>query len=262
MAVMTTRRTIVRLRGADGSPAPDELAVEAPLTLSLGDDVLAVLMRTPGHDLELAAGWLVTESGVARADDIASMRESREADGVRIALSPDVVPPRSRAFVTTASCGVCSADLIDMLPPRTSAPHSPGWQVSRSTLAGLPDLMRASQRAFDRTGGLHAAALATACGDVLCVREDVGRHNAVDKVVGRALLDGRLPLLDHLLVVSGRASFEIVQKAVASGVAGIVAVSAPSSLAVDLARTYDLLLVGLVRGDRLNVYAGSESLAG
>jgi len=261
MAVMTTRRTIVRLRGSDGLPAPDELAVEAPLTLSLGDDVLAVLMRTPGHDLELAAGWLVAESAVRAADDIARMRESREADGVRITLRPGVAPPRSRAFVTTASCGVCSADLIDMLPPRTSAPASPGWHVSRSILAGLPDLMRGHQRAFDRTGGLHAAALATASGDVLAVREDVGRHNAVDKVVGWALLDGRLPLRDHLLVVSGRVSFEIVQKAVASGVAGIVAVSAPSSLAVDLARTYDLLLAGLVRGDRLNVYAGSESLA-
>ena len=137
MAVMTTRRTIVRLRGADSSPAPDDPAVEAPLTLSLGDDVLAVLMRTPGHDLELAAGWLVTESGVGRADDIASMRESPEADGVRIALRPGVAPPRSRAFVTSASCGVCSADLIEMLPPRNvckTAPSVPNTDRDRTTI--------------------------------------------------------------------------------------------------------------------------------
>jgi FdhD protein len=254
MAVMTTRRTIVRLRGADGLPAPDELAVEAPLTLSLGDDVLAVLMRTPGHDLELAAGWLVAESAVRAADDVARMRESREADGVRITLRPGVAPPRSRAFVTSASCGVCSADLIDMLPPRTSAPASPGWHVSRSILAGLPDLMRGHQRAFDRTGGLHAAALATASGEVLAVREDVGRHNAVDKVVGWALLDGRLPLRDHLLVVSGRVSFEIVQKAAVAGIPVVSAVGAPSSLAVDAADRLGVTVIGFVRDGRCNVY--------
>ncbi|HZE50479.1 MAG TPA: formate dehydrogenase accessory sulfurtransferase FdhD [Jatrophihabitantaceae bacterium] len=258
MAVMTTRRAIVRLRGAGTSSAPDDLAVEAPLTLSLDDEVLAVLMRTPGNDLELAAGWLVAESGVRRPDDIARMRESREGDGVRISLRDDVPPPRSRAFVTSASCGVCSADLIDLLPEQTTAPHTPGWTVSRDVLAGLPDAMRVQQRAFDRTGGLHAAALATASGSLGPVREDVGRHNAVDKVVGRALLDGAVPATDHLLVVSGRVSFEIVQKALAAGVAGIVAVSAPSSLAVDLARTYGLLLAGLVRGERLNIYAEPE----
>jgi FdhD protein len=262
MAVTTTRRAIVRLRGANDSPASDDLAVEAPLTLSLGDEVLAVLMRTPGHDLELAAGWLVVESGVRQADDIATMRESREGDGVRVLLRPGVTPPRSRAFVTSASCGVCSADVVDLLPEQSTPPHSPGWHVACGVLAALPDTMRAQQRTFDRTGGVHAAALATASGDVLVVREDVGRHNAVDKAVGRALLDGRLPLTDHLLVVSGRVSFEIVQKAVAAGVAGIVAVSAPSSLAVDLARTYGLLLAGLVRGERQNVYAGSEFVVG
>jgi FdhD protein len=255
MAVMTTRRAIVRLRGEATSSAPDDLAVEAPLTLSLDDEVMAVLMRTPGHDLELAAGWLVAESGVRSADDIARMRESREGDGVRVTLRPDVTPPRSRAFVTSASCGVCSADLVDLLPPQTSAPHSPGWRVARRVLVALPDAMRRRQRAFDRTGGLHAAALATVSGSLAAVREDVGRHNAVDKVVGRALLDGSLPATDRLLVVSGRVSFEIVQKALAAGCAGVVAVSAPSSLAVDLARTYGLLLAGLVRGERLNIYA-------
>ena len=262
MAVMTTRRAILRLRGDDTASTPDDVAVEAPLTLSLGDQVLAVLMRTPGHDLELAAGWLTVESGVRSADDIAQLRESREGDGVRISLRAGVEPPRPRAFVTSASCGVCSADLVEMLPRPAGPAHSPGWRVGRDVLAGLPDAMRARQRAFDRTGAVHAAALATASGDVLTVREDVGRHNAVDKVVGRALLDGRLPAGDHLLVVSGRVSFEIVQKALAAGAAGIIAVSAPSSLAVDLARTYDLLLAGLVRGDRLNIYAGEDLVAG
>jgi FdhD protein len=258
MAVMTTRRAIVRLRGAGTASAPDELAVEAPLTLSLDDDVLAVLMRTPGHDLELAAGWLVAESGVRRPEDVARMRESRDGDGVRISLAPGVRAPRSRAFVTSASCGVCSADLIELLPPVTGPLHSPGWTVSRDVLAGLPDAMRARQRAFDRTGGLHAATLARASGEIGPVREDVGRHNAVDKVIGRALLDAELPAADRLLVVSGRVSFEIVQKALAAGCAGVVAVSAPSSLAVDLARTYGLLLAGLVRGERLNVYAEAD----
>jgi len=217
-------------------------------------------MRTPGHDLELAAGWLVAESDVRRPDDIARMREAREGDGVRISLRDGVKPPRSRAFVTSASCGVCSADLIELLPDQTSAPHTPGWTVSRDVLTGLPDAMRAGSgrstaRWAARGGARHGVRLARA------VREDVGRHNAVDKVIGRALLDGGVPATDHLLVVSGRVSFEIVQKALAAGVAGIVAVSAPSSLAVDLARTYGLLLAGLVRGDRLNIYAEPELIS-
>jgi FdhD protein len=258
MAVMTTRRAIVQLRGPGTESAPDELAVEAPLTLSLNDDVLAVLMRTPGHDLELAAGWLVAESEVRRPDDLAGMQASREGDAVRVSLRDGVTPPRSRAFVTSASCGVCSADVLAQLRTPDIALHTPDWRVDREVLAELPDAMRRRQRAFDRTGGLHAATLATADGSVGAVREDVGRHNAVDKVIGRALLDGALPATDQLLVVSGRVSFEIVQKALAAGCAGVVAVSAPSSLAVDLARTYGLLLAGLVRGERLNVYAEPE----
>jgi FdhD protein len=172
-----------------------------------------------------------------------------------------VRPPRPRAFVTSAACGVCSADVLDLSLLRTSAPHRDGWTVPRAIVAGLPDAMRIRQRAFDRTGGVHAAALAGADGQLLVVREDVGRHNAVDKVVGWALLGGRLPATDQLLVVSGRVSFEIVQKAVAAGVAGIVAVSAPSSLAVDLARDYELLLAGMVRAGRFNAYSGEDLIA-
>jgi FdhD protein len=263
MAGATTRRAIVRMP-ADAEPArtPDDLAVEAPLVLGLHGDAIATLMRTPGNDLELAAGWLVVESGVRRAEDIVTLRACREddTDRVHITLRDGVRPPRPRAFVTSAACGVCSADVLDLRPLATSAPHAPDWRVARNVVAGLPDAMRTRQKAFDRTGAVHAAALADADGVLGAVREDVGRHNAVDKVVGRALLDGALPAQDRLLVVSGRVSFEIVQKAVAAGVAGIVAVSAPSSLAVDLAREYGLLLAGLVRGSRMNVYAGESSI--
>jgi FdhD protein len=264
MAVMTTRRAIVR-RGVRG---PDDLAVEAPLVLGLnpstgsgqGAEAIATLMRTPGHDIELAAGWLAVESGAQRPGDIVQLRQCREddTDRVHITLAPDVAPPRPRAFVTSAACGVCSADVLDLAPLRRAAPYPEGWRVGRDVLAGLPDGLRQRQRAFDKTGGVHAAALARADGTILHAYEDVGRHNAVDKVVGRALLDGLLPASGHLLVVSGRVSFEIVQKAVAASVAGIVAVSAPSSLAVDLAREYGLLLAGMVRSGDLNVYAGED----
>jgi FdhD protein len=264
VAVTTTRRAIVRaVAGSEPANAPDDLAVEAPLVLGLDGAAIATLMRTPGHDLELAAGWLVVESGVRRADDIGQLRACREddTDRVHITLRDEVRPHRPRAFVTSAACGVCSADVLDLTLLRWSAPHSAGWTVGREVLAGLPDAMRAGQRTFDRTGAVHAAALATAAGELDVVREDVGRHNAVDKVVGHALLAGGLPATDRLLVVSGRVSFEIVQKAVAAGVAGIVAVSAPSSLAVDLAREHGLLLAGMVRGGRMNLYSCADLVA-
>jgi FdhD protein len=264
MAVMTTRRAIVRM-SSDGDPqnVPDDLVTEAPLVLGLADETLAVLMRTPGHDVELAAGWLVVESGVADPADVVTLRTCREdgTDRVHISLADGVRPPVPRAFVTSAACGVCSADVLDLRPLRRHDPHRDGWTVSGDVLRALPDAMRARQRTFDRTGGLHAAALATAEGALEVVREDVGRHNAVDKVVGWSLLGHRLPATDRLLVVSGRVSFEIVQKAVAAGAAGIVAVSAPSSLAVDLAREQGLLLTGMLRSGRFNVYAGAEFVA-
>lgn len=264
---MTTRRAIVRR----GVRRPDDLAVESPLVLGLdpatgsgeGGAAIATLMRTPGNDVELAAGWLVVESGVERAEHITTLRTCREddTDRVHITLAPGITPPRPRAFVTSAACGVCSADVLNLAPLRRAAPYDAGWAVSREVLVGLPDALRARQRAFDKTGGLHAAGLARADGNLVCAFEDVGRHNAVDKAVGRALLDGHLPATGMLLVVSGRVSFEIVQKAVAASVAGIVAVSAPSSLAVDLARRYGLLLAGMVRRGDLNIYAGEELVA-
>ena len=261
MPVSTTRRAVVRIdTGGEPARRPDDLAVESPLVLGLAGEAIATLMRTPGHDIELAAGWLVVESGVQQPEHIAMLRTCREddTDRVHITLREGVRPPRPRAFVTSAACGVCSADVLDLSLLARSEPHSPGWTVPAGVLAALPDTMRVRQRTFERTGAVHAAALADAAGALGPVREDVGRHNAVDKVVGRALLDGELPARDRLLVVSGRVSFEIVQKAVAAGVAGIVAVSAPSSLAVDLAREHGLLLAGMVRNGRLNVYACDE----
>lgn len=265
MPISTTRRAVVAVRpDVARRERPDDLAVEAPLSLVLDGTVIATLMRTPGHDVELAAGWLVVESGVVRRDDVVRLSEVHafeiEPDRVVLRLAPGVTPPRPRAYITSAACGVCSADVLDLegtRPPGAPA-ASDGWTVGADLLAVLPDAMREHQRAFDRTGGVHAAAVATGAGDLLVVREDVGRHNAVDKVVGRSLLEGPFPLTDHLLVVSGRVSFEIVQKALAAGASAIVAVSAPSSLAVDLAREHGLLLAGLVRGGRMNLYAGAE----
>ena len=264
MAVSVTRRAVLRLPG-DGEPAraPDDIAVEAPLVLAMDGTALATLMRTPGHDLELAAGWLVVESGVRRAEDIVRLRGCREddTDRVHITLRDGVRAPRPRAFVTSAACGVCSADVLDLRPLATSAPHRPGWSVAARTLAGLPGAMRTRQRAFAKTGAVHAAALTGTDAVIDEVYEDIGRHNAVDKAVGAALFAGDLPARNRLLVVSGRVSFEIVQKAVAAGAAGVVAVSAPSSLAVDLAREHGLLLAGMVRDRHLNVYAGAELIS-
>jgi FdhD protein len=280
MAVMTAHRRITRIRPTHPfgvETVGDELTVEAPLNLIVAGESIATLMRTPGHDLELAAGWLTVESGVRSADDLVGLRQCRTSDDlavraadgvsgrgvdqVHLSLRPGVEPPRPRAWVTGAACGVCSVDVLDLRPLRRTDPHRPGWTVPLPVLQGLPDAMRAQQRMFERTGSLHAAALASSDGSLLVVREDVGRHNAVDKVHGWALLGARLPATDLLLVVSGRVSFEIVQKAVASGAAGIVAVSAPSDLAVDLAREHDLLLAGMVRSGKLNLYSGAEWVA-
>jgi FdhD protein len=258
MAVTTTRRAIVRVP-VDGEPAgaPDDLAVESPLVLGLDGSAIATLMRTPGHDIELAAGWLVVESGVRAPSDIVTLRACREddTDRVHITLREDVRPPRPRAFVTSAACGVCSADVLDLTLLRTSEPHTPDWTVARAVVAGLPDTMRRRQRAFDKTGGVHAAGLATASGVLAVVREDVGRHNAVDKVVGRMLMREALPLANHALFVSGRASFEIVQKAMIAGLPIVASVSAPSTLAIDLATAGCVTLVGFVRGHGFNIYS-------
>ena len=216
-------------------------------------------MRTPGHDTELAAGWLLVESGTSAPEHIRQLRGcwKNETDAIEITLAAGVEPPRPRSFVTGAACGVCSADQLTLGPAIATCEKVLSADVARE----LPDALRRGQRAFERTGGLHAAALATYDGVLGPVREDVGRHNAVDKVLGRALMEGELPATDRLLVVSGRVSFEIVQKAVAAGVSGIVAVSAPSSMAVDLCEEYGLVLVGMMRRDHFNIYAGADRVS-
>lgn len=256
---MTTRRPVHRVNAGGMSRRPDDLVVEAPLELHLDDTTLAVLMRTPGHDTELAAGWLLVESGTSAPEHIRQLRGcwKNETDAIEITLAAGVEPPRPRSFVTGAACGVCSADQLTLGPAIATCEKVLSADVARE----LPDALRRGQRAFERTGGLHAAALATYDGVLGPVREDVGRHNAVDKVLGRALMEGELPATDRLLVVSGRVSFEIVQKAVAAGVSGIVAVSASSSMAVDLCEEYGLVLVGMMRRDHFNVYAGADRVS-
>lgn len=265
MGVMTSRRRIVAVGGEQRSERPDDLAVEAPLTIVVGPTAVATTMRTPGHDLELVAGWLVAEAGVRTRHDLVTMGafsgvadRGDEVDTVRVALAGHLPGPAPRSLVTSTSCGVCSAQLLAEVPAPGAPLAPPGWTVPATVLLEVPALMRARQRAFDRTGAVHAAAVLDTAGSVLVVREDVGRHNAVDKVVGERLLAGDLPLAGRLLAVSGRVSFEIVQKALAAGAAGLVAVSAPSTLAVDLAREHGLLLAALVRDGRMNLYSRAD----
>ncbi len=257
------------------SEAPDAVVTEEPLQLMLDGEPLSVVMRTPGEDVELALGLMFAE-GIARSvDDIELVRISAEsgegASAVRIDASivesnqVDVhlkAAPRrkpERSMLSSSACGVCGAVLIDDLKHDLSQlPQRP--RVDASLLPGLVERLRSAQGVFERTGGLHAAGLFTPGGELVCMREDVGRHNAVDKVVGRMLLDGRLPLNDALLVVSGRAGYEIVQKSITAGIPVLAAVGAPSSLAVALAREFNQTLVGFLRGERFNVYSAPDRL--
>jgi FdhD protein len=238
----------------------DEVAVESPLQIVVNGEPFAVSMRTPGADRELVAGFLFSEQVIASAADIRQLTVDTTPggrDAVRVELAAHVPWPRpsaARQVAMTAACGMCgrvSVESIDVdAPPLASS----DWQVAASLVATLPARLRAAQAAFDRTGGLHASGLFDLCGTPVSHAEDVGRHNALDKVIGRALLDGLLPLSGLLLVVSGRSSFEIVQKAHLAGLPLIVAVSAPSSLAVALAAAAGITLTGFVRDGALNVY--------
>jgi FdhD protein len=270
---LTVRHPVVRM--AADRPAtrrPDSLAAEEPMELRVGGRALAVTMRTPGHDVELAHGFLLTEGVVTAAADVATARwcDSVDETGANtynvldVALAAGVAPPEAgveRNFYTTSSCGVCGKASLDAVRLRSSfSPAGDPVRVTDTTLYGLPDALREAQRLFDSTGGLHAAGLFTADGVPLVVREDVGRHNAVDKVLGWALLNDRIPVAGCVLMVSGRASFELVQKAVMAGVPVLAAVSAPSSLAVLLAVEAGMTLVGFLRGQTMNVYAGAERI--
>lgn len=272
MGRVTVRRKVVRVR-ADGGRADrvDTLAAEEPLEIRSGGEVLTVTMRTPGDDIDLVAGWLVAEGLVRAADDLrsASFCPGLDDEGhqtynvVEVHLADGLAPRRRSDAVTTSACGVCGAASLDAVQvPTPYDIDADDVAVRAEVLAALPDRLREAQRVFERTGGLHAAGLFDADGALLCAREDVGRHNAVDKVVGWAFREGRLPLRGHVLQVSGRASFELVQKASLAGIPVLSAVSAPSSLAAHLAEERGLTLAGFVRGGGFNLYARPERVPG
>ncbi|MDI5969852.1 formate dehydrogenase accessory sulfurtransferase FdhD [Streptomyces sp. SL13] len=271
MGRVTERRRVLRVREGGVGHRADTLVAEEPLEIRLNGKPLAITMRTPGDDFALAVGFLVSEGVVYDASDVASVVYCAGAtvDGsnsynvVDVRLAPGVEVPDislERNVYTTSSCGLCGKASLDAV--RTSARQpiadTPPVRVTTRVLSMLPDRLREAQEVFERTGGLHAAALFTPEGELLDVREDVGRHNAVDKLVGRALQRGGLPLSRAVLMVSGRASFELAQKAVMASIPVLAAVSAPSSLAVDLAAESGLTLIGFLRGPSMNVYAGEE----
>ena len=254
----------------------DAVAVEEPLELRLrlpgGPPVsFTVTMRTPGHDFELAAGFLHTEGVVCARADIARITycvdgpQEQRYNVVNIELRDGAAFDRGRLLrhhAMTSSCGVCGKASLEAVHAAGIAPPDPAMRLRADWIWGLPAMLRREQAAFDQTGGLHAAGLFAGGGDLVVLREDVGRHNAVDKVVGERLFSGAGPLSGHVLVVSGRASFEIVQKAAAAGIPAVCAVSAPSTLAVDLARSLGMILVGFVRERRFNVYSGERRVDG
>lgn len=263
---MTARRRVLKINGVARGERVDTLAVEEPLEIRVSGRPLTVTMRTPGDDFDLVAGFLAGEGIISSAQDLVSMRictdttESGEPtyNVVDVILAEGVPQPDAsaeRAFYTTSACGVCGTSSIEALHKRARYDlTADDLRLGAEVLTGLPDTLREAQRVFERTGGLHAAGLFDAAGRLEVVREDVGRHNAVDKVVGWALREGRLPLTGHVLMVSGRASFELVQKAVLAGIPVLSAVSAPSSLARDLAEESGLTLVGFLRGESMNIY--------
>jgi FdhD protein len=253
----------------------DHLATEEPLEIRLqaGDDTqtVAVTMRTPGHDFELAAGFLHNEGIISEPAMLSGITYCVDADvdaeqrynivnvGLRLPRLPELAT-LERHFFTTSACGVCGKASLDAIAMRDCPALPAGPRLTPSQLTALPQALRAGQGLFDATGGLHAAGLFDAGGTLLCLREDVGRHNAVDKLIGWALMQRRLPLHGCILLVSGRASYEILQKSTVAGVPVVCAVSAPSHLAVELARRFGVTLVGFLRGERFNVYAGVERI--
>ena len=268
-----TRRTSIT-RHADGGSVTreDTLAVEEPLEIRVNGTSLSVTMRSPGDDFDLVAGFLVSEAVIWSAEQLVSMRfcAGTDDDGqqtfnvIDAALSPDTMLPDlslERHVYTSSSCGICGTASIEAVHKAAHFGHlDDGQTYSAELLGSLPDRLREQQKVFDRTGGVHAAGLFAPDGSLLCLREDVGRHNAVDKVVGWALREGRLPLRGTVLEVSGRASFELVQKAHMAGIAVLAAVSAPSSLAVEHAESAGMTLIGFNRGGSFNAYAGTHRI--
>jgi FdhD protein len=266
MGRVTARRRVLKVNGTLRGERVDTVAVEEPLEIRVSGRPLTVTMRTPGDDFDLVAGFLAGEGVIGTATDLSSMRvctdntESGEPtyNVVDVTLGEGVPEPDTsveRSFYTTSACGVCGTSSIEALRKRARYDlMADGVRLETGVLTRLPETLREAQRVFERTGGLHAAGLFDGAGRLAVIREDVGRHNAVDKVVGWALREGRLPLSGHVLMVSGRASFELVQKAVLAGIPVLSAVSAPSSLATDLAAESGLTLVGFLRGESMNIY--------
>ncbi len=275
----TTRARVQKVREGRVEEAEDSLATEEPLEIRLVTPSggvpprsLSVTMRTPGHDVELAVGFLFTEGIIMGRADVQSIdhfKDDSRAHGqniVEVTLAPDVpfdAARLQRNFYMTSSCGVCGKSSLDAIRVRgTRAMHGVGPKLRREIVGRLPERLREGQRIFESTGGLHGAGLFDDSGRLVSVHEDVGRHNAVDMVVGENLLADHLPLHGYILVVSGRASFEIMQKAAVAGIPFVVAVGAPSSLAVELAHEFGMTLVGFARGDTFNVYAGAGRIVG
>jgi FdhD protein len=275
----TVRRVeVMRATTEDAGRTADALAVEEPLEIRLDFErdgapvrtTAAVTMRTPGHDVELAAGYLVTEGIVRDRRDIARIGCCGPGGGtdpdnrLRVELASRISVDSSRLerhTYTSSSCGACGKTSLASLRPRRWWPLAPGRpRISSAVLRTLPSLLRAAQSAFDATGGLHASALFDVAGRLVIVREDVGRHNALDKVIGAQLLVGALPASERILIVSGRVSFELVEKALMAGIPVLAAIGAPSSLAVETARDAGMTLVGFLSADRFNVYSGAERL--
>ncbi|AVH24784.1 formate dehydrogenase accessory sulfurtransferase FdhD [Nocardia cyriacigeorgica] len=268
MSRVTARRRMQRVSPAGLVQRPDTLAVEEPLEIRVNGASLTITMRTPGSDIDLVHGFLFAEGVIDSAEDILAARycagtdeEGRNTYNVLDVTLRAPAPVKARNFLTTSACGLCGKSALDEVRTRTRYPlPAPAPMIGVDALAAMPDTLRAEQSVFDATGGLHAAGLFTADGAVLAVREDIGRHNAVDKVVGWAVRENRIPATELVLIVSGRASFELVQKAVMAGIPMLAAVSAPSSLAVDLAAESGLTLAGFVRGETMNIYTHPDRI--
>jgi FdhD protein len=260
--------TVTHVQSGASTAQPDQVAVEEPLEIRLHGRAFAVIMRTPGADCELAAGFLLSERVIRSADELGAVAHC--ADGPNIVNATlageadgrfERVMADRRHVTMSSSCGLCGRQTLESLAVDVD-PIASDWSASSSTIVQLPTRLRAAQTVFDETGGLHAAGLFSRDGELVDVAEDVGRHNAVDKVVGRMLMREQLPLSDRILCVSGRTSFEIVQKALFAGIPIVAAVSAPSSLAIDLANEFGITLIGFVRGETFNVYAHGNRVIG
>jgi FdhD protein len=272
MPASTVTQSVTKVKDGRASEAADMLAAEEPLELSLeygpaGKRIkknLSITMRTPGNDAELAVGFLFTEGIISSFSHVQSVQPGFSGNDVTVFITEQMMPDMAkleRHFYTTSSCGVCGKSSIDAVRTVCTLAAAPdAIQVPADLLHSLPDILRSRQEVFESTGGLHASALFSLAGELLIVREDVGRHNALDKLIGVALEQGLMPLNNHILLLSGRASFELIQKAAMAGIKLVAAVGAPSSLAVQLAEESDMTLVGFLRQERFNIYTGQKRI--